>query len=101
MIHHPLPDTCLRLADARTQRRDNATRLVPGNDRLTAATQANRRTSPLGTVGMQVAAAHARSFHFQHHFSRPGGWLGKFPQLQPPVAKKYHTAHTFPSYASR
>jgi hypothetical protein len=101
MIHHTLSETRLRLADARAQRGDDATRLVPSNNRLAAATQANRRTSPLGTVGMQVAAAHAGSFHFQYHFPRPGCWIGKFPQLQLPTAKKYHTTHTFPSYASR
>jgi len=59
VIHHALPNPRLRLADARAYRRHHATRLMPGNDWLSTATNTDGGCPAFGTVRVQITPTHA------------------------------------------
>jgi hypothetical protein len=44
---------------------------------------------------MQVAAAHARRLHLDHHVMGVGSGIGKRHQFQPALAREYNAAHRF------
>jgi hypothetical protein len=96
MVHDALLDLCLCRADLGSHRRYYATGLMPGDNWLSTATNADGRGATFGPVRVQIAPAHARSFDFEHHLARAGSGIRKLSQFQLPLTKKHHAAHSFP-----
>ncbi len=95
--HHPLADACLLRIHARADGEDHTARLVPGDHRIGVLRKpgggalAAFRT----TVLVQVAAAHARGFHFDNHLVGARGGIGKFHQFELAFSGEHHAAHLF------
>src|SRR5712692_6108127 len=93
VVHDTLPNPRLRLADARSHHRDHATWLMPSNDGLRTATNADGGGPPFGTVRVQITPAHAGGFDGEHDLARPRCWVRKLSQFQASIPKEYHAAH--------
>src|SRR5579883_3539036 len=94
MLHDALADPRLALADAGTDRHDHPAGLVPGDDRPAAAEAERRGAAPLaGAVEFEVAAAHAGGLDLDHDLARTRNGIGKFAQLQLPLAEKHDPLH--------
>src|SRR5438046_5883301 len=74
MVHDALADGRFAFRHPGAARRDHAAGLVPGDERPGIAAQAERRLRSAGrrAVELEIAAAHARGLHLDHHLA--GTW---------------------------
>src|SRR5712691_9016439 len=92
MVHHTLADQ--PGIDAGADGVDDAARLMAGDHRPAATSQAEaRRGVAHGTVRVKVAAAHSRRFHGQHDLAGSGGRVGELSQLELSVAQEHDALH--------
>ena len=95
MMHHDaLPDLRLGGADAGADGRDDAARLVAGDDRFGRGRQAADRGAALRpAVLVQVAAAHAGGLHLDDDFALTRSGIGEFHHFELAFAGKHNPAH--------
>ncbi len=98
MIHHPLADPALVLADARTHRCDDAAGLVSGNHAGLLPDAARRCAVRLSrpAIRVQIGAAHPGRLDLQDHIPGTRGRIGELPQRQLAVSEKDDALHGFP-----
>ena len=104
MVHHDaLADPRHLLADLGADRRDDAARLVPADDRVRVDRQsADRFAARFGAaILVQIAAAHARGLHLDDDLAGPRRRVGKFHQLDLALAREDYAAHRFLRFSSR
>src|SRR5271165_1672539 len=97
MHHDPLADLGLLVADPRAHRGDDAARLVSADDRIGIDWQtADRRAARFRpAVLVQIAAAHARGLHLDHHLARTRGRIGELHHLDFPLTREHYAVHRF------
>src|SRR5438132_12752514 len=78
VIHDALADGRFALRHTGAARRDHAAGLVACDERLGAATEAERCLCSAGrrAVELEIASAHARSLHLEHHLARSWRTIG-------------------------
>src|SRR5688572_31958341 len=95
VVHHALANRRLALRDAGTARYYHAARLVAADKRLSISSQPERllRLARRRAVELEVAAAHARGLHLDHHLARAGRRIGELAQLDLAVAEEDDSTH--------
>src|SRR6267378_3533441 len=95
VIHDALADWCLAFRNARAARRDDPAGLVPADERLGAATEAKRclRSARRRTVELEIAAAHPRGLHLDHHLARSGRGIGEIADFDLAITEKDRSSH--------
>src|SRR5580704_4991785 len=96
MHHDALADAGLLGIDRAADRDHHAAGLVPGDHGAVPHRYSARLgLAPGAAVLMQVAAAHARRLHLDHHIMGIGGGIVEPHQFQPAFAREYNPAHGF------
>ena len=97
MLHDAHADPRLLVAHPRPHRRDDAARLVPGDDRPGAAEPQRRRRAALGpAVEFEIAAAHARGLDLDDDLARSRRRVREVLQLERALAEKDDALHAIP-----
>src|SRR5882762_9713290 len=95
MIHDALADRCLAFRNARAARRDHAAGLVPTDERpgITAQAERGLRRAGRRAVELEIAAAHPRGLHLDHHLARSGRGIGEIADFDLAITEKDRSSH--------